>query len=66
MVPAMSSVESTECEENGMTVYRKTVKIFGLSIYKLKASYSSGQRDRPIGFQASPVQPQYIEEDYEE
>lgn len=62
----MIAVESTECEENGMAVYRKTVKLFGLSIYRRTATYTSGQRDRQIGFNASSIQPQYVEDDYDE
>lgn len=64
MIPAIISVESHEYEENEKTVYKKTVKLFGFSIYKLESCSSIRQHDRPIGFQASPLQPQFVEDDY--
>ena len=62
----MIYIEQTYDEENGMTVCRKTVKLFGIPIYKLKVTNPMQQRDRPIGFTAYPILQQYAEEDYDE
>lgn len=62
MVFAVISVESTECEQTDMIVYRETVKLFGIPIYKRKAAYSASRLDRTIGFQALPTQLEYVED----
>ena len=59
----MIEVTVSECEQDGMTVWTKTVKLFGFSIYKNRSTYRDTSKDRQIGFAASPIQPQNTEED---
>ena len=56
------SVEVTNRTLGGRYVYTKTVKVFGLTVYRMTAT-GDAETNKPIGFSTFPDERQYVDDD---
>lgn len=56
------SVEVTNRTSGGTEIYTKTVKVLGITVYRMTAK-GSAETNKPIGFSTFPDERQYVDDD---